>query len=126
MIKAAAVITLMIALAAAGDLAYQATVLRPKYQEAALACANCTTVKDAAQANWRQIESNIELLKAQKKNREAEKLAHDHANEKPLDIDIPCSDCEIPAPDYTRPGTVAVLASIASAMLFGAVKAKKY
>ncbi len=116
----------MIALAAAGYLAYEATVLQPKYQTAALACTNCTTVKDAAQANWRQIESNIEVLKAQKKYREAEKLAHEHANEKPLDIDIPCSDCEIPAPDYTRPGTVAVLGSIASAMLFGAVKAKKY
>jgi hypothetical protein len=126
MIKAAAVITLMIALAALGYLAYETTELRPKYQAAALACTDCTAVKEAAQANWRQIESNIELLKAQKKYREAEQLAHDHAHEKPLDIDIPCSDCEIPAPDYTRPGTVAVLASIASAMLFGAVKAKKF
>jgi hypothetical protein len=126
MTKAAALITMMVALVAAAYLVYEATVVRPKYQAAALACTNCTTVKEAAEAHWRQIEATIELLKAQTKYREAEKFAHDHASEKPLDIDIPCADCETPAPDYTKPGTAVVLGSIASAMLFGAVKARKF
>jgi len=126
MTKLAAIITLLIAIVAAAYLVYEATLVRPKYQAAALACTNCTTVKEAAEAHWRQVESSIELLKAQKKYREAEKFAHDHASEKPLDIDIPCADCETPAPDYTKPGTVAVLGSIASAILFGAVKARKF
>ncbi len=126
MTKAAAVVMLIIALAAAGYLAYQADVVRPKYQAAALACTNCTSVKEAAAAHWQQIESSIEVLKAQKKSREAEKFAHDHASEKPLDIDVPCADCETQPPDYTRPGTVAVLGSIASAMLFGAVKTRRF
>jgi len=125
MTKAAAVITLIIALIAAGYLVYEFTVVRPKYETAASACANCTSVKEAAEANWRSIESNIDALRAQKKYREAEKLAQDHATEKPLNIDVPCLDCETPPPDYTRPGTVAVLGSIASTILFGAVKPRR-
>jgi hypothetical protein len=99
MTKAAAVITLIIALIAAGYLVYEFTVVRPKYETAASACASCTSVKEAAEANWRSIESNIDALRAQKKYREAEKLAQDHATEKPLNIDVPCLDCE------TRPRT---------------------
>lgn len=125
MTKAAAVITLIIALVAAGYLVYEYTVIRPRYETAALACTSCTTVKEAADANWRSIESNIKTLQAKKKYREAEKLAQDHAAEKPLNIDVPCSDCETPPPDYTRPGTVAVLGTILSTILFGAVKPGK-
>jgi hypothetical protein len=125
MTKAAAVITLIIALVAAGYLVYESTVVRTRYETAALACTNCTTVKEAAEANWRSVESSIATLQSKKKYREAEKLARDHAAEKPLNIDVPCLDCETPPPDYTRLGTVAVLGAILSAILFGAVKPGK-
>jgi len=41
--KAAAAITLIVALVAAGYLAYEATFVRNKYDAAVLACTNCTT-----------------------------------------------------------------------------------
>ncbi len=76
-------------------------------------------------ANWREVESNIALLKAKGKHREAEKFAREHAGEKPLDMDIPCMDCETPAPDYTMPSAIAGLGLIASALLFGASKPRR-
>ena len=120
--KAAAAITLIVALVAAGYLAYEATFVRSRYDAAVLACTNCTTLKESMAANWREVESGIELLKAKRKYREAEKFARDHAREKPLDIDVPCMDCETPAPDYTMPSTIAGLGLIGSALLFGASK----
>jgi len=123
--KAAAMITLIVALAAAGYLAYEAAFVRSRYDAAVLACANCTTLKESMAANWREVESSIELLKAKRKYREAEKFARDHAREKPLDIDVPCTDCETPAPDYAMPSTIAGLGLIGSALLFGATKPRR-
>jgi len=123
--KAAAVITLIVALVAAGYLAYESTLVRNRYNAAVLACTNCTTLKESMAANWREVESNIELLKAKRKYREAEKFARDHAGEKPPDIDVPCTDCETPAPDYTMPSAIAGLGFIASALLFGASKPRR-
>jgi len=123
--KAAAMITLIVALAAAGYLAYEAAFVRSRYDAAVLACANCTTLKESMAANWREVESSIELLKAKRKYREAEKFARDHAREKPLDIDVPCTDCETPAPDYAMPSTIAGLGMIGSALLFGATKPRR-
>jgi hypothetical protein len=123
--KAAAVIALIVALVAAGYLAYDATLVRSRYDAAVLACTNCTTLKESMAANWREVQSNIELLKAKRKNREAEKFARDHAGEKPLDIDIPCTDCETPAPDYTMPSAITGLGLIASTLLFGASKPRR-
>ena len=123
--KAAAVIALIVALVAAGYLAYDATLVRSRYDAAVLACTNCTTLKESMAANWREVESSIERLKAKGKNREAEKVARDHAGEKPLDIDVPCMDCETPAPDYTMPSTIAGLGLIGSALLFGASKPRR-
>jgi len=125
LVKIAAIIALMVALAAAVYLGYESTVVRERYKAANLACRNCTAVKEAVAANWRVVESNIELLKAKGKHREAEKFARDHAGEKPLDIDVPCSDCDIPAPDYSMPSAVAAVGLIASRVLFGAVKPRK-
>jgi hypothetical protein len=123
--KAAAVIALIVALVAAGYLAYDATLVRSRYNAAVLACTNCTTLKESMAANWREVESNIELLRAKRKYREAEKVARDHAGEKPLDIDVPCMDCETPAPDYTMPSVIAGLGLIASTLLFGASKPRR-
>jgi hypothetical protein len=123
--KAAAVIALIVALVAAGYLAYDATLVRSRYDAAVLACTNCTTLKESMAANWREVQSSIERLKAKGKNREAEKFARDHAGEKPLDIDVPCTDCETQPPDYTMPSTVAGLGLIASTLLFGASKPRR-
>jgi hypothetical protein len=123
--KAAAVITLIVALVAAGYLAYESTLVRTRYNAAVLACTNCTTLKESMAVNWREVESGIELLKAKGKYREAEKFARDHAGEKPLDMDVPCTDCETPAPDYTMPGAIAGLGLIASPLLFGASKPRR-
>ena len=123
--KAAAVITLIVALVAVGYLAYEAILVRGRYNAAVLACTNCTTLKESMAANWREVESNIALLKAKRKYREAEKFARDHAGEKPLDIDVPCTNCETPAPDYTTPSAIAGLGLIASTLLFGASKPRR-
>jgi hypothetical protein len=123
--KAAAVIVLIVALVAAGYLTYEAILVRSRYDAAVLACRNCTTLKESMAANWREVESGIELLKAKRKYREAEKFAREHAGEKPLDIDVPCMDCETPAPDYNMPSTIAGLGLIASALLFGASKPRR-
>ena len=123
--KAAAVIMLIVALVAAGYLAYEATFVRSRYDAAVLACTNCTTLKESMAANWREVQSNIKLLKDKRKYREAEKFAREHAGEKPVDIDVPCTDCETPAPNYTLPSAIAGLGLIASALLFGASKPRR-
>ena len=123
--KAAAVITLIVGLVAAGYLAYELTLVRGRYDAAVLACTNCTTLKESMAANWREVESSIALLKAKGKYREAEKLARDHTGEKPPDVDLPCMDCETPAPDYTMPSAIAGLGLIASTLLFGASKPRR-
>ncbi|MGB9202334.1 MAG: hypothetical protein WCB94_00030 [Terriglobales bacterium] len=120
--KTAAILVLMVALAAAGYLLYLSTLVRGRYEKAASSCATCTAVKEAVASNWRSVESSIELLKAQKKYREAEKVAQQHAGERPVSIDVPCSDCEMAAPDYSTPTTVVALGLLAAAVLFGAVK----
>src|SRR5260370_21410939 len=101
--KAGAAITVIVALVAAGYLAYEATLVRSRYDAAVLACANCTTLKESMAANWREVESSIKLLKDKRKYRAAEKFARDHAGEKPPDIDRPFMHCETPAPDSTIP-----------------------
>jgi hypothetical protein len=75
--------------------------------------------------NWRAVESSIALLKTKGKYREAEKFAREHAGEKPLDMDVPCMDCETPAPDYTVPSTIAALGLIASTLLLGVSKPRR-
>src|ERR1700686_2824042 len=123
--KAAAVITLIVALVAAGYLAYEATFLRSGYDAPGLACTNCTTLKESMAANWREVESSIELLKAKRKYREAKKFGRAHAGEKPPHIDVPCMDCETPPPDYTMASAIAGLGLIASTLLFGASKPRR-
>ena len=125
MIKSAATIALLIALAAAGYLIYQSTVIRSRFNEAVLNCRDCTAVKEAFADNWKTIESNTALLKSQGKNREVEKYAKEHAREKPVDVDVPCLDCETPAPEYATPSAVAVSGLILSMVLFGAAKPKR-
>jgi len=48
--KAAAVLTLIVALVAAGYLACEATLVRSRYDAAVLACTNCTTLKESMAA----------------------------------------------------------------------------
>jgi len=123
--KAAAVITLIVTLTAAGYLVYESTMVRARYKAASSACMTCTVLKEAVAANWRLVESNIESLKAKRKYREAERFAQEHAGEKPINVDAPCEGCETPAPDYNMPSAVTVVGLIASAVLFGAVKPRK-
>jgi len=123
--KAAAIIVLIGALVAAGYLIYLYTVVKGRYEKSLSSCTTCRAVKEAVAANWRSVESSIEGLKAKKKYREAEKLAQEHAGERPVDIDVPCSDCETPAPDYSTPTAVAALGLLASTLLFGAVKPRR-
>jgi hypothetical protein len=120
--KTAAILALMVALAAAGYLIYLSTVVRQRYQASVANCTTCTAIKEAVASNWRSVEATIGHLKAQKKFREAEKVAREHAGERPVSIDVPCSDCEIPAPDYSTPTSVAAVGLLVSAVLFGAVK----
>jgi hypothetical protein len=120
--KVAAIITLITALAATGYLVYQLTLVRSEYQAAALNCKDCTAVKEAVATNWLAIQARIDVLKAKGKSREAEKLAQEHASEKPVNIDVPCSDCEVAAPDYSKSSAVAVVGLVVSALLFGAVR----
>ncbi|MFI5102553.1 MAG: hypothetical protein ACHP9V_04180 [Terriglobales bacterium] len=123
--KAVAVVTLIVTLIAAGYLIYESTVVRARYKAASSACMTCTVLKEAVAANWRLVESSIELLKSKGKYREAEKFAREHAGEKPINVDAPCEGCEIPAPDYDTPTAVTAVGLIASAVLFGAVKPRK-
>ncbi len=125
MTKAAAIIALIVTLIAAGYLVYESTAVRDAYKASILACMSCTTAKQAAEANWRWVESSIELLKAKGQYREAEKFAKDHAGERPVNTDVPCSDCGAIVPNYTTPGAVAVVGLIVSLVLFGAAKPKK-
>jgi hypothetical protein len=123
--KAAAIIALIVALAAAGYLVYESTAVRDRYKASIVACMSCTATKEAVAANWRSVESSLELLKAKKKYREAEKFAQKHADERPINTDVPCSDCATPAPDYATPSAVAAVGLIAAVVLFGAVKPGK-
>jgi hypothetical protein len=125
MTKTAAVLTLLVALAAAVYLIYLSTVARHRYEVASANCKTCTAIKDAVETNWRSVQSSIELLKAKKQYKEAERVAKEHAGERPVNFDVPCLDCEIAAPDYTAPTTVAALALLTSTILFGAVKPKR-
>jgi hypothetical protein len=122
MIKAAAILILVIALSAAGYLIYQSTLVRSRYNEAALNCRDCTAVKEAFADNWKTVESNVELLKSKGKYREAEKYAKQHAMEKPVEIEVPCVDCDTPAPEYSTSSAIAVVGLILSTLLFGAGK----
>src|SRR5260370_24674331 len=101
--KAAAVITLIVALVAVGYLAYESTLVRSRYNAAVLACPNCTTLKESMAANWREVEPSIALLKAKRKHPEAEKFTRKHAGVKHLATHIPRMDCETAPPDYTMP-----------------------
>ena len=125
--KAAAVLTLIVALVVAGYLACEATLVRSRYDAAVLACTNCTTLKESMAAkligerssptsNFSRLSENI----GKPKN-----LHRDHAGEKPPDIDVPCTDCETLAPDYTMPSTIAGVGLIASTLLFGASKPRR-
>ena len=124
--KAAAILALLVAIAATVYLLYESILVREKYKAAHAACSNCTAVKEAVADNWRAVQSNIEALKNKGKYREAEKFAREHAREEPSDIIVPCMDCDVPPPDYSMPSTVAVVGFIASRILFGAVKPKRY
>jgi hypothetical protein len=118
-------IAMVVTLAAAGYVSfvfYQDKVER-KFDKAASLCALCTTGKQVAQTNWDSVQSHLEQLKSHKRNKEAEKFAQAHASEKP--DDAPCTDCDLPGPDYNTPGAVAAVGLIASVVLWGAVKPKE-
>ena len=119
--KAAAAIALIVTVVAAGYLCvtFYDDKVALKYQIEALHCASCMSAKEAAVANWNAVQSHIELLQAQGKDREALKFAQDHAGEKPVNTDVPCPNCDLPSPDYTTPGAVVVIGLIVSLTLFG-------
>jgi hypothetical protein len=124
--KAAAILALIVTLVAVGFMCitlYQEKV-ELKFALEALRCASCVTGKEAAAANWRAVRSQTDLLKAQGKDREALKFEREHEGEKPINGDLPCPTCDLPGPNYTTPGAVAVVGLIVSLALFGAAKPK--
>jgi hypothetical protein len=124
--KAAAIVAIMVTVAAGGDLCfilYQDKV-EDKFEKQASRCALCTVSGQAAAINWNYVQSHIKMLNAQGKNKEAAKFAEEHANQKPVDVDLPCSDCDLPGPDYNTPGSITAVGMIASAVLFAAARRK--
>jgi polyferredoxin len=122
--KAAAILALIVTLVAVGFMCvtlYQEKV-ELKFALEAMGCASCVSGKEAVVANWRYVQSHIELLKAQGKDREALNFEREHAGERPINTDLPCPTCDLPGPDYTTPGAVAVVGLIVSLALFGAAK----
>jgi hypothetical protein len=117
--KAAAILALIVTLVAVGFMCV--TLYQEKveliFALEAMRCASCVTAKEAVVANWRAVQSQIELLKAQGKDREAFEYEQKHAGEQPVNIDEPCPDCGLPSPNYTTPGAV-------SLALFGAARPK--
>ncbi len=124
--KAAAILALIVTLAAAGDLLYvlYQDKVELKFVNEALDCLACKSAKNAAVANWEYVESKIELLDAQHRYAEEAAFKKQHAGEQPVNTDLPCSSCDLPGPDYTTPGAVAVVGLIVSLALFGAAKPK--
>jgi polyferredoxin len=124
--KAAAILALIVTLVAVGFMCvtlYQEKV-ELKFALEAMGCAKCVSAKEAAVANWHYVQSQIELLKAQGKDREALKFEREHAGERPVNSDLPCPTCDLPGPNYATPGAVAIVGLIVSLALFGVAKPK--
>jgi hypothetical protein len=122
--KAAAVLALIVTVVALGFMCvtlYQEKV-ELKFALEAMGCASCVTAKEAIAANWRAVQSQIELLKAQGKDQEALNFERQHAGEQPVNTDLPCPTCDLPGPNYTTPGAVVIVGLIVSLALFGAAK----
>lgn len=62
-IKIAAVIALLTAACAFAYLIYQGTTLRDRYKASIYKYMECRTGRDAVEANWNAVQSEIELLK---------------------------------------------------------------
>ena len=125
MIRAVAIFALIIGLAAAGYQAYLLTIVKKRYDTAMSNCANSKAIQETIAANWRSVEANVDLLKAKRKFREAEKFAQEHASERPPNFELPVPDCDVPAPDYVPSSVVAVVGLIASVVIFGAAKPRR-
>jgi hypothetical protein len=122
--KAAAILTLIVAIGAAGYLIYQATVVRAKYEADVVSVAACATKREATTANWEEVQSKIELLKAQGKYKEALDFAKQHAEEKPFFVGECGQSLDLQPPTYALPAGISVVSLIASLALFGAAKSK--
>jgi hypothetical protein len=124
--KAAAILALVVTLVAVGFMCatlYQEKV-ELKFTLEAMHCASCVTGKQAAVANWHAVQSQIELLKAQGKDRQALTFEEAHAGDQPVNTDLPCPTCNLPGPDYMTPGVIAIVGFTVSLALFGAAKPK--
>jgi hypothetical protein len=98
---------------------YQHAVIEEQDQKAALECLSCNAAKEAAVANWEDVQSKVDLLLAPGKPREALKFKHEHEGERPLNQDIPCSARDFSPPEYWIPSAIGVLGLIISLTLFG-------
>jgi hypothetical protein len=117
-IKAAAIIALIVTLVAVGFMCvtlYQEKV-ELKFALEAARCLSCISGKEAAVANWRAVQSHLGLLDAEAKYGEEKEYLLKHAGEEPVNIDVPC---DLPGPDYTTPGAVAIVGLMVSLTLFG-------
>jgi hypothetical protein len=120
--KAAAILSLIVAFCAVAYLAYQYSVIRPKYESEVQEVATCESGRAAATANWDNVQSHIELLKAQGKFKEAGTYATQHADERPLFIGECGQFADLQAPIYTWPSVIAIVGLIAALALFGAAR----
>jgi hypothetical protein len=120
--KAAAILALMVAICATGYLIYQATVVRAQYEADIGHLVACTTKREATTANWEEVQSKIELLRAQGKYKEAIDFEKQHAGERPLFFGECGEFLDLQPPTYGLPAGISVVGLIVSLALFGAAR----
>jgi hypothetical protein len=122
--KAAAIIALIVTIGAAAYLVYQATVVRAKYDADVTDYEHCMAGRRAATANWDYVQSQIGLLNAQGKYKEALDFGKQHAGERPLFIGECGQFLDLKSPIYAWPAGISTVGLITSLVLFGAAKPK--
>jgi hypothetical protein len=118
--KAAAIIALIVTIGAVGYLAYQATAVRSKYDADVADYEHCKAGRRDATANWDDVQSHVELFKAQGKYKEAADYLKQHEGERPLFIGECGQFLDMRGPTYAWPAGITVIGLITSLALFGA------
>jgi hypothetical protein len=123
-IRAAAIITFIVTIVAAAYLTYQATAVRSKYDADLAHYTDCTTKRQTTTANWEQVQSQIGLLNAQEKYREALDFAKEHSGKRPFFIGECGQFLDLRPPIYLWPAGISLMGLITSLTLLGASKPK--
>lgn len=121
MIRAAAIITLLVTIAAAAYFVYEATVVESDYEHNARVISACVTGRIQAAHNWYMIQQEIRRLELTKGEQAALKYKIKHMEEEPVGTPEEC-DFGNPPPDYAAPATIGIIGLITSLVLFGVSK----